>query len=241
MHRRACVTLLALAGASGCSLVPVVSGSGTIVESTPEVTPFDSVEVTAAFEVTLRVSDRHEVVLRTDDNLLELVEITVTDGRLSLGAERGVRHATLEAEMTVPADGLRDITLDAAASMTSIEPLTPDQLSLRASGASRAFLVVDVPSLDIEAESASVVNVRGTTETVAVEADGASTARLDQLEAENAEVDAEGASRVGLRVTGGLTARAEGASTIRYAGNPTSVDQQASGASSVAPQTDDSR
>lgn len=238
---RTLVVLLAVAGASGCSLVPVVSGSGTIIESTPAVAPFDAMEVGAAFEVTLRVADRHEVVLRTDDNVLDLVEITVADGRLSLGTERGVRDATLEAEVTVPADGLGDIVLTGAASMTSIEPLTSESLALSAAGASRAFLVVDVTSLDIEAEGASVVNVSGTTETLSVGVGGASTARLSQLVAEDADVDADGASRVGLTVTGALTARAGGASTIRYAGDPTSVDQQVSGASSVQPDTDDSR
>lgn len=241
MLGRTLVAFLALAGASGCSLVPVVSGSGTIVESTPDVSAFGSMEVGAAFQVTLRVGDRHAVVLRTDDNVLDVVEITVQDGQLSLGTERGVRNATLEAEVTVPSDGLSDVALGGAASMTSIEPLTPETLSLSAAGASRVFLVVDVSSLDLEVEGASVVNVSGTTTTLSVGADGASTARLSQLVAEEADVDAEGASRVGVTVTGDLTARAGGASTVRYAGDPTSVDQQVSGASSVQPDTDDSR
>lgn len=241
MLRRTGVLLVALVAASGCSLGPVVTGSGTIIESTPGVAPFDSIQVGAAFEVNVRIADRHDVVLRTDDNVLDLVEITVSDGQLRLGTEAGVRDATLEADVTVPADGLNDIALDGAASLTGIEPLETDTLSLRAAGASRAFLVVDVATLDLGVDGASVVNVSGRSETVSVDARGASTARLTRLVAEEADVDADGASRVGLTVTGALTARADGASTVRYSGDPATVERETSGASSVQPEPESSR
>jgi len=236
MRGRAIALVLALAGGTACSSVTAVSGSGTIIESQQEVGTFDSLEVGSAFDVTIRPGDQPGVLLRTDDNLLGEVEVDLADERLRIDLDVPVRDATLEAEVTVGVDRLRAVDTHGAATVTGIETLTPDTLTVTASGASRVFLVVDVQTLTLSVDGASVVNLGGETDEVSVAADGASTARLTQLVALGAEAEADGASRVGLTVTEALIARAGGASTIRYAGEPTSVDSETSGASTVQPQ-----
>ena len=48
-----------------------------------------------------------------------------------------------------------------------------------------------------------------------------------------ATIDASGASKVSVFVTEELNSEASGASKIQYSGNPTSVENKTSGASSV--------
>lgn len=231
--RLAALVAAAAVLSAACSIGPLVTGSGTLVETRPDVEAFSKLVVGSAFEVTLRLGDEPALVLVTDDNVTERIEVVTTDQTLSIGLDGAVRDATLEADLTLPADALTSIALNGAASLTATEPLTAPALQLAASGASRLFAVVASAELDISAEGASVVNAEGSATSLTADASGASTVRLAGLEAGSARVTAEGASRVDVTVTGDLVVRAGGASTVRYAGTPSSVDRDVSGASSV--------
>jgi len=141
----------------------------------------------------------------------------------------------LEADLTVPASMISSIDLRGASTLTATEPLTAPTVTLQASGASRAFVVVRTDDMVATASGASVVNATGSTGALQAEASGASTLRLDQLEAGSAQVSADGASRAEVSVSGDLRAQAAGASTVRYVGDPDSVEREVSGASTVEP------
>jgi hypothetical protein len=230
----ATATIMGLA-ACGTDLLPGVSGSGMVVESTVKVEEITALTVGSAFDVTLQVGDVPALVLRADDNVIDRVAVTQEDGELVLGVDTAIADATLEAEVTIDPDTLATVLLDGAATLTSTETLTAAALELSAQGASRAFVVLDVDQFTVTAAGASVVNAAGTAAALTADADGASTLRLDQLATRTADVRASGASTVELLVSERLDAQADGASTIGYAGEPTTVEPTTSGASSVVP------
>ena len=210
-----------------------MTGSGTVVEATPEVDSFSAIEVDSAFDVTVRAADVVDVVVRADDNIIDAVVVSVEDATLSIRVDGNVRNATLEADVTVPADALTSVSVAGASTLTSTDTLTSSMLDIAANGAGRAFVVLDADTVTVRADGASVVNASGQAETVVIDADGASSVRLPQLRAVDAEVAVDGASRADVNVEGMLTARAAGASTISYSGDPATVDQDASGASTI--------
>lgn len=221
---------------SACSLVGTVSGSGTIVEATPEVDAFTALAISSAFDVTLRTGDEPLVTVRVDDNLLDSVTVDVSGDTLRIGLDAAVGDATLEADVLVPRDALTRIEVDGAATLSSTDTLTSAELAIDANGAGRVFVVVEAADLDLGADGASVVNASGSADRLVVDADGASSAQLTQLEAADATVEVDGASRAEVNVSGTLTAKAAGASSVRYTGNPEAIDQQTSGASSIEAQ-----
>ncbi len=226
--------VLAVAGC-GSDLLPGLSGSGTVVQSSVEVDQITALTVGSAFDVTLQIGDAPAVVLRADDNVVDLISITQQDGGLVLGVDTAVADATLEAQVTVDPSTLTRVELDGAATLTGTETLDVPALTLSTLGASRAFVVLDVDELDVTAAGASVVNASGTVDALTAVADGASTLRLDQLTAGTADVRAAGSSTVEVLVSERLDAQADGASTIGYAGDPAVLERSTSGASSVVP------
>lgn len=222
----------ALVSLSACSLTGV-NGSGTVVEATPQVDSFEAIDVDSAFAVTLRVADDTDVVVRADDNVIDAVVVDVDDGVLGIRVDRPVRDATLEADVSVPADAVQSIDVAGASTLTSTDTMSPSTLEISVDGAGRAFVVVDTGTLTVSADGAGVVNASGEADGVVVDANGASSVQLPQLRAGDADVSVDGASRVDVNVEGELTAQAAGASTITYTGDPASVDQDASGASTI--------
>jgi hypothetical protein len=240
MHLRRCGLLVAgLVGGllTGCGTVldPGVAGSGRIVEAEPPVDELTGLQVGSAFDVSLTPGPEPAVLIRADDNVIDMVTAEVTGGVLRIGLDGRARNATLEAEVTVPPDGLASIDLDGAATATATDPVTDDSVEITADGASRAFLVVSAQEVTVKANGASTVNLTGEASELTASADGASTIAVVELPVTTAEVDAGGASTVELTVTGELTARAGGASTIRYSGSPDEVDKQTGGASTISP------
>ena len=221
-----------VASLSACSLGGM-TGSGTVVEATPEVDSFGAIDVDSAFDVTVRAADDTDVVVRADDNIIDAVVVSVEDATLSIRVDGSVRDATLEADVTVPAEALSSLSVAGASTLTSTDTLTSGALDITVSGAGRAFVVLDTETLTVSADGAGVVNASGRAESIVVDADGASSVRLPQLRTVDAEVTVDGASRADVNAEGMLTARAAGASTIVYTGDPAEVDQETSGASTI--------
>lgn len=219
----------------GTPLDPGVAGSGEVVEAEPELGPFTGLEVGSAFEVTLTPGTEPGLLIRTDDNVIDLVSTEVSGGVLQIGLSGRVRDATLQAEVTVPGDGLASLDVNGAATVTATETVTDPSVEIAADGASRVFLVVSSQDVTVDANGASVVNLTGEARSVTASADGASTIEMVELPVTEADVEANGASTVELTVTDVLTARAGGASTIRYSGSPADVDSQTGGASTISP------
>lgn len=233
--RRATLVLVLVAAMllPACGVAGFVRGSGTVVQTSPEVEAIDSIVIGSAFQVTLSLGDEPSLVLRTDDNLVDRIDIGVEAGTLSLGLDGGVRDATLQADLTVPASSLTSITLSGAATLTGTDPLESPTLSLSLEGASRAFLVLATDELEVSAQGASVVNASGSATSLRASAAEASSLALEQLAADSAVVDADGASSVRVSVSGELDVTAAGASSVRYAGDPEIVGRDVSGASTV--------
>lgn len=222
-----------LLGGCGLEVLPSTTGSGRVVEASREVGSFTEFSVGSAFNVTVRVGDEYALRLRADDNVMDEVKAGVRNDRLYLDLDTDVRDVTLEAEVTVPKGSLSGLYLSGAATLTATDHIAAPDLEVRAIGASRVHVVVEATDLDVVGAAAAVVNLSGTATRVAAEADGAATLQLVRLEAESAQVQAGGASTVEVNVTQSLTADASGASTIRYTGNPRTVDVQTDAASSV--------
>ena len=97
-----------------------------------------------------------------------------------------------------------------------------DDLTINASGASEIEIgSVELDELFLDASGASQVSIEGTAGHLRADASGASNIALFGVEADEAEVDVSGASEAELTVLGRLEARASGASSVRYRGDPT--------------------
>ncbi len=173
--------------------------------------------------------------VRADDNVLDRVRAEVSRGTLVLSLDGSVSSATLEADVTLPAQELAEVRVRGASTVRAEETLSASALTVEVQGASTVAMPVVADALEVSAEGASTITMTGTASSLQAQALGASTLHLFGLTASEATVVAEGASTVAVSVTTSLDAAASGASTIRYDGSPGEVLGEATGASSVGP------
>ena len=220
--------------ASGCGVLGE-AGSGVLVTRRIQVPAgIERVEIGDAFRSTILVgtaAPSGEITM--DDNLLDRLRVEVDGDTISIDLDGRVRDATLRANIGLIR--LRRLAVSRA-SQVRVEGLVTDDLTIEASGASEVEVgSVELDELFLNVSGASQVSIGGTAGHLRTDVSGASRIALFGVEADEAEADVSGASEAELTVLDRLEARASGASSVRYRGDPDRVISDESGASSVEP------
>ena len=107
-------------------------------------------------------------------------------------------------------------------------------VQINASGASEIRGDMETGDLAADVSGGSTLQLTGRGSAVRATASGASTIDLREFATGDADVEASGASRIDVNTSGTLNAKASGASTVHYTGNPTLGRVDESGASTVS-------
>jgi hypothetical protein len=224
------VTLLVAAGCRATS----IAGSGKVVSKSFSFDSFSRVVVSNRFIVNLSRSDQEKVTVRIDDNLVNHLDVRVSNEILTIGLRprTAVHRATLEADVAVPT--LSGIDLNGASRMHITDSLVGQALSLSVSGASSLDGPIRVEEVKADLSGASRASLTGTAGRLVLDGNGASNLGGIDLKVDALEVDLSGASEATVSVTNTVSASLSGASNLKYHGTPEFTKRDTSGASSIS-------
>lgn len=241
---------------AGCPAGPLqtIAALGRTVTQEPEITDFDRLQISHAFDVTVRQGESYRVVIEVDEAVLPHLQVDRQGSTLRIGIEPGWRifsgPTTLRAEVTMPrlagltASGASRVSLTGFGSSAALDiqasgasrvsgEIDAGDTTIGASGASEIDLSGAYQDLSVEASGASNVSLNGSGQNLRAHASGGSTIDLSNLPVVDARVEASGASTVRVQPSGTLDVEASGASNVYYSGNPTLGNISTSGASSI--------
>lgn len=238
---------------AACAPIRALRGSGQVVTQEFAFADFEQVDVSSAFQVTIRQGAGYQVTIAVDEVAVPHLRITKEGNTLQIGLEPGFHllgDMTLRGEVTLPA--LRGLTASGASQVDLSRFASTNDLELRVTGASRVRGEIDsgdaaisaagastitlsgtMQEVTIEATGASKVTLHGAGQNVTVNAAGASPVDLGEFPVADASVKASGASNVTVQPSGTLDVDASGASAVYYIGSPTMGNIQMTGASTV--------
>ena len=190
-----------------------VKGSGNVRTEKRDVSGFSAVDVSGVFQVEITTGNNYSVEVQADDNILPLIQ-TKVDGN-TLHIEMGDKSSTRsDLIVRITAPNIERVVTTGAAKLTATG-INNDSFAINTTGASKVKLSGQTAKLDIEVT-------------------GASTVDAEQLTAAVADIQANGASKINVNVSEELHSEASGASKIIYSGDPKTVDNHQSGASSIS-------
>jgi Putative auto-transporter adhesin, head GIN domain len=189
-----------------------IKGSGVAKTETRDAAGFKQVKAGGAMSVDVTAGKDFNITVEADDNLLQYISTKVEDDVLQIRTEKSISPKT-KIKITVTMPELTGMDISGASSGTAAN--------------------VKTDSLDLHASGASKIKIDGEASNLKANASGASTIDAENVKAGNADADASGASRVIVSPANDLKAEASGASSVLYTGEPKTVKQDASGASSV--------
>lgn len=194
-----------------------IQGSGNVVSENRSVSGFTSIALQGSANIYVTIGDTESVVVKTDDNILPLIETRVQNGQLIISTKDNTSYTT-------SADPVR---VDVA--MKSL-----DDINLRGSG------MINVPELKGEAVNVNLpgsgnINVAGEVTHANINLGGSGIVSCSGLKAKTATVNLSGSGNVTIYASDSLDATLSGSGTIQYSGNPTNVSKNVTGSGSITP------
>lgn len=199
---------------------------------------FTGISVSAGIDLFLSPGDEAVAVSASTTEARDRIRTEVENGVLKIyydpksgikinwNSNRNLRaYVSFKTLKSLSASGGCDVVVDGV--------IKTSELRMDLSGGSDFKGKVDVENLRINQSGGCDVTVSGRAGTLSVDASGGSDFNGFELSADICDLDASGGSDVEVTANKELSARASGASDIRYKGQPNVKEGRASGASSV--------
>lgn len=196
---------------------------------------FHSVSVGGGLDLFLSRGDTFSVEVDTDEEPSEIIT-EVRDGTLDVRRDRswfGFFGDHDEGEVYVTMPTLQALTASGGSDVRAEGSFAGDALRVTASGGSDIELNAAVNSVDIQASGGSDVELTGSARSARVQSSGGSDVDAVGFTADEANVESSGGSDVSISVRNSIAGHASGGSDITYAGQPGSVNVEASGGGEV--------
>lgn len=195
---------------------------------------FTIVEVSRAFELSVKKSNSYSVTISADERIFDDIKVTQTENTLTIGFEPEFDPGDLyrKAEITMPE--LDKLVLSGASTGTLEGFNTPEPLILEVTGASNLEINdLQVGDIEIKVLGASNLIAQGQGSDLVSIIEGASNLNLTNFPILNCDIVVDGASVATINPSSTLDAQVSGASTLFYIGEPTMGDIEVYGSSTI--------
>ena len=210
-----------------------VTGSGEVIEQERSVGAFTAIEISKGVDLFIRQGNSQQVVVKADDNLIDLVSTEVDGRTLRIRTQGSMRRVTaLDVYVTVT--DLERIEASSGSDVKGESKLEVERLSLEMSSGSDVKLDLEARELTCRLSGGSDAELSGEVQIMEVVATGGSDLHAKGLlVSDKCVLNVSSASDAFIRVEGELEVEASGASDVTVKGNPTIVRQRASGGSDI--------
>jgi hypothetical protein len=223
---------LSTSSSSCVGLCEGINGNGQVIKQERAISPFKSVSVSGSFEVVLIQGDQEALVIEADENLMEFITAEVNGNELVIGTEKNLRNYE-ELKVYITFKEIGSLDLSGAVDLYGEQRLKFNDLSIDASGATEITLELEAVSMTLILSGASEITFSGYCQELNVESSGASEMNAENLETDTTSLEISGAGELSVFVNDRLDVEVSGAASVRYKGNPESVNQVSSGAGSI--------
>lgn len=212
-----------------------VKGDGPVLTDNRNVSDFNEIESDISGDVEVTFGESYRVEVRAAENIAELTETKVVDGKLLIRFKKPVSVGSGETFIVrVFTPYLKALVLAGSGNIELQNALQTQRLKIQLTGSGN----IELPSYfgsELDVRLAGSGNIRihqGTVIREDVLLSGSGNIDLENVEATRADAQLTGSGNIRLFVTGDLNARITGSGNIYYKGNPV-VNSEITGSGSL--------
>jgi hypothetical protein len=209
------------------------NGNGNVVTEERHLNEsFDKVKGSAGLDVYLTEGSENKVVVEADENLLDIIETNVINGKLTIRANKNIGRSKAK-KVHVTYEKLVSIEASSGADVIGNSVIISETLNLDSS--SGADLEVEVMSKNLYAETSSGADivVSGKTMKFTAKASSGSDLKAKKLNAIDCNARASSGADITVNVKDRLDAKASSGGDVRYYGNPEAVSKEGGSSGSI--------
>jgi len=198
---------------------------------------FSGIKVSGGIDVYLSQSDDYALaVSASDEKYRDEIKTEVKNGILNISYNAGAFRYNSDRKLRAYISFRTLESLDASGACDFIINgiFKGNSVKIKLSGACDIKGKINFDNLQLDLSGASTVKANGYVQNLKIDASGASDIKNYDLIADNCVAEISGASDVKITVNKSITAKASGASSLYYKGNPEKKDVNSSGASNIS-------
>jgi len=211
---------VALATGSAAAAWGAVKGNGVKRTESRNVSGFTGVALSVPGQLEVRVGPTESVTVEADENILPLIETTVTRGTLHIRTQRGQDIDPQVLRIVVQARQIDSLALAGAGSITS-DGLKSTSLKIDLGGSGDVVLQrADIDALVVSVGGSGNVKLGGKARELRASIAGSGAIAAGALQAEDARVSIAGSGSATVSARSTLRVSIAGSGSVRYQGDP---------------------
>jgi hypothetical protein len=220
------ISLLVAVIASGCIVVDLngcgketVKGSGEVLTEERQLPEFRTIKLKGIGRVLLNQGQTHSIGIRTDDNIMPLIETEVHADQLVISqGNYNLRPTTLEFNITVA--HLKGIAISGSGEVIGKSRFVSEDFFAKVSGSGDMALALEVVALETKISGSGSMNLSGQTNRHDASISGSGKINAFDLQTQNVSLKVSGSGDCKVNASETLDARISGSGDVFYKGHP---------------------
>ncbi len=209
-----------------------VKGNGNVVEETRKTDHFEKIVVSRGMNVYLSQGEKTKIVVKADENLLDVIETRVENNTLKVTANENIRDAkSKKIYVTVPV--ITEIKSTAGSNVFTETPLESEVLELTSTAGSNMKLELIVDNVNVSTTAGSNIKLEGKANIFTAKSSAGSNIKAEQLSVNNCNASVNSGANIWISVNDDFEGNASSGGNIFYYGNPKSVNKKSSSGGNV--------
>ena len=211
-------------------MTPAIKGSGVAATESREVVEFDQIEISIPVQIEISKGNVCTLELTVDDNLMEHISTTVSNGRLHVSADQNFAMK-VPGMLRITSPNLTYVSLAGAVDGT-IEELSGESAELHMAGSSEVSVGLLTENLSVHIAGSGTLNASGICKTMEVSIAGSGTVHSENVPVDEVSVSIAGSGDVYVHASQKLDVSIAGSGSVRYKGEPV-IEQSVAGSGAI--------
>lgn len=205
-----------------------VNGNGNVVtEERPVSESFTAIRGSAGLDVFLEQGDEAKIVVEADENLLDIIETEIVEGKLKIGTKENIGRSKAK-KVYVTYTSLNTIEASSGADVIANSVVKSENLTLDCSSGSDLEVDVFAKYVIAETSSGADLKVSGKATNLDASASSGSDLNAKDLLVINCTADVSSGADITVNVKEKLISETSSGGDVRYYGNPGNVSKNES-------------
>lgn len=207
-------------------------GEGEVIEKELKLESFNAIDLEFPAVVYLSQSTNQRVKIKTNANIIDLLNKEVHDGEWEIGFHHCIEvEETVEIYIDIPTiDGIQ---VYGSGKVINKEKMDVDRLKLGVSGSGELQLNLDAKSINTRINGSGDVVLNGMSKLHDVEINGSGDVQAKDLSVDEYEIEINGSGDVEISVSDHLDVEINGSGDVSYTGNPKEISSRINGSGNL--------
>lgn len=210
-------------GISSCIFSPTIKGNGNVVEQERHLSDFDKIKASRGMNVYITQGTQTQVLVKADENLLEVIKTEVVGDVLEVKATSNIRNAK-EKKVYVTLPEVELIKASAGSNVFSENEISSKNLEISASAGSNMHLSIKTQEASVSASAGSNISLEGEAENFYGKASAGANIKAGELKTSNTEAKVSAGANIWINTKSKLQASANSGGNVFYTGDPANTE-----------------